>query len=400
MVLALLLLVVSYGAAAAFPAVATSRAAFSSADLRWWSGAIGVLAIAPLYTIWTSSLASNRLRSDAEQALLGLRRYRRAVSYQYASWIGAALVLCWLFQWPFVVQVELRVPLVVTGVQWIPVLLPYLVICYGAHRVERSSARWSAEPRAVDGLGAYLLVRVRNELLPGVILVWLGTALVSAEVAGYAAWLPAIAVVLVLLVLRKAVLFRWMLGLRSLPDGELKSRLRTLADRWGVAFDDILLWPTGGRVANAAVVGLWPGRGTLLLSDGLLESLSREQLESLVAHEAAHLKRGHGLLRIVAVVLAVLLIVAVHAFCGTLEGTTSPEGLVLTFLFLTTVLAVVSHWSEHDADRCAVELLRRSHDRSDLSSALAKIARLHPRVASVSLLHPSIRRRRRRLRTA
>ncbi|MDX2131430.1 MAG: M48 family metallopeptidase [Planctomycetota bacterium] len=75
--------------------------------------------------------------------------------------------------------------------------------------------------------------------------------------------------------------------------GELRDQAVGVCRRFGVRVRGPLLWRTHGSVANAAVLGvLYPFR-YMLFTDALLEGLTREQVEGVVAHEVAHVKLNH-----------------------------------------------------------------------------------------------------------
>ena len=86
-----------------------------------------------------------------------------------------------------------------------------------------------------------------------------------------------------------------LLGARPLPEGEIRTTLESMCDRARVRVRDILLWPTGGRLVNAAVTGFVGRLRWVLLTDGLLETLRRDQVMAVMAHELAHARRRHML---------------------------------------------------------------------------------------------------------
>ncbi len=85
---------------------------------------------------------------------------------------------------------------------------------------------------------------------------------------------------------------RWW-GTYSLPEGALRQQLGSAAEATGVRFQDIRIWPTGRRITNALILGSIFPRKTLVLSDGLVDLLDAEQLATVVAHEAGHVRAGH-----------------------------------------------------------------------------------------------------------
>ncbi len=84
-----------------------------------------------------------------------------------------------------------------------------------------------------------------------------------------------------------------LLGARPLPTGEIRTTLESMCDRAGVRVRNILLRPSGGRLVNAAVTGFVGPLRWVLLTDGLLETLRREQVMAVMAHELAHARRRH-----------------------------------------------------------------------------------------------------------
>lgn len=94
-----------------------------------------------------------------------------------------------------------------------------------------------------------------------------------------------------------------------LPEGEMRQRLVAMCQHHRVGVRELLLWRTFGGVINAAVMGLVAPLRYILLSDALLESVRREQVEAVMAHELAHVRRHH---------MFWLLIVALSTL-GTLE---------------------------------------------------------------------------------
>lgn len=84
-----------------------------------------------------------------------------------------------------------------------------------------------------------------------------------------------------------------LLGLRRLEPGELRADLEQLAADARVPVREIWVWPTGGLVANAAVMGLFPGLRCVMLSDALLECMPRDYVRAVMAHEIGHVARRH-----------------------------------------------------------------------------------------------------------
>ena len=78
-----------------------------------------------------------------------------------------------------------------------------------------------------------------------------------------------------------------------MPAGDIRSSLERMCEVVDVRVRDLLLWPTGGTIVNAAVTGLVPRARWILMTDGLLETLPRPQILAVMAHELGHARKGH-----------------------------------------------------------------------------------------------------------
>ncbi|MDY0390145.1 MAG: M48 family metalloprotease [Desulfobulbus oligotrophicus] len=85
-------------------------------------------------------------------------------------------------------------------------------------------------------------------------------------------------------------------GCRPLPVGPLNDRLNAFSSRLGFSAD-IYLWPLfEGQVLTAAILGVVPKLRYLLITPALLEALTTDELNSVLAHEIGHVKHRHLLL--------------------------------------------------------------------------------------------------------
>jgi Zn-dependent protease with chaperone function len=83
-------------------------------------------------------------------------------------------------------------------------------------------------------------------------------------------------------------------GCRPLEEGYYRRRIRELCQRAGVGYRDILYWPIfGGRMITAGVMGLARRFRFILVTEALLQTLSPEEVDSVVAHEIGHVKHHH-----------------------------------------------------------------------------------------------------------
>ncbi len=98
--------------------------------------------------------------------------------------------------------------------------------------------------------------------------------------------------VLVLLVLPLALLPMW--GARRMPGGEMQRLMLRACERLGVRVAGLMRWPmAGGRVYNAAVIGMVPRLRYVLFTDDLLRDLPPTQVMAVLGHELGHARHGH-----------------------------------------------------------------------------------------------------------
>lgn len=106
--------------------------------------------------------------------------------------------------------------------------------------------------------------------------------------------LSAIQLLCVLLVLvLSPIALRFIWSTVPLAPGPLRDRLADMCARHNVRFRDILVWRTHGSMINGAVMGLLPQARYVLLTDALLDRLPDAQVEAVMAHEIAHVRRRH-----------------------------------------------------------------------------------------------------------
>lgn len=106
------------------------------------------------------------------------------------------------------------------------------------------------------------------------------------------------ALFLVFIVIFFPPLVRRLWGCKKLPEGPLKEHLDRFCLQQGFK-GDFYLWPFfEGRVLTAAVMGIVPGLRYILLTPAIIETMSLEELESILAHEIGHVKKRHLLLYI------------------------------------------------------------------------------------------------------
>lgn len=91
-------------------------------------------------------------------------------------------------------------------------------------------------------------------------------------------------------------LVRRLWGCRRLQPGPLRDHLESFCHRQNFNAE-IYVWPLfEGRVITAGVMGVFPGLRYILITPALVETMTIEELDSVMTHEIGHVKRFHLLL--------------------------------------------------------------------------------------------------------
>jgi STE24 endopeptidase len=148
---------------------------------------------------------------------------------------------------------------------------------------------------------------------------------------------------------------RLALGLKPLPAGPLRERLRATAKRLGFRCSNILLWNTRSGMGNAMVVGLLPWPRYVVFTDRLLEDFTPEEVEAVFGHEVGHVKHHHMLfyLSFLTLSMAVLGVLAslVTALFGMEQKYLEAIPLVVGLIaYIFVVFGFVSRRCERQAD--------------------------------------------------
>jgi Zn-dependent protease with chaperone function len=131
-----------------------------------------------------------------------------------------------------------------------------------------------------------------------------------------------------------------------------------------------------GDITNAYATGLLPFAKIILIGRSLMEKLTKEELEAIVAHEIGHLHKNHLLKAFVVQILLSVAIVYpwIMVFSPTIEGNPYYLGFGMLYFSLVLglvplyVLGVIQKRSEKEADAFSAQLT----NPSDMISALNK----------------------------
>lgn len=371
------------------------------------------VAFSMLMSIWLSRHTGRRALEylEAGEDRIAESAVGRCTLWPLLGWCAAIF----FFDWSALVQTY--VPRAAWMVPYLLLLTPLLVMFGTAWAAQVPGLRASIERRGgiprmrrpVDGVVMGLR---RNAILLAPLLIF--TAIFEAlwllgflgvppfeTVSRWLEFLPtarvlaSIGILLLFLPAIPRVVAR-LVRAEPLPVGPQRELLERAARRIKLRYHDILLWKTGGRLANAMVVGFTGGTRRIFVTDRLLLELPEDELLAVFFHEAGHAKRHHLPLFLV---LAFGLMLTTSALAEPLAAIgISPVILfvaqLLAFWFL--VLGWVSRRFEREADAYGAEhagLLDEAHLRergaeplaegsARMMRALDRIRRLAGRVAS------------------
>ncbi|MGE3805761.1 MAG: M48 family metallopeptidase [Gemmataceae bacterium] len=257
-----------------------------------------------LFGVWAARRARQTLArlpiSEGRERVL----HRHIASRRWqANLLGVYFVAAvYLLGWGWVVQqfCTLQSGLLLPGAE-ILILAPYFVTLmmqwWFIYPVDRGLHELTADTQPFFSRSGYVVFHLRQRLAllaaPFVVLIVdKGLRRLLPESQASVQVLSMILLVALIFVGLPWIL-RIVLGLRPLPEGELRERLLDTARRLHFRFSDILLWNTHGGVANAMVAGILPWVRYVLLSDRLIQELKPEEVEAVFGHEIGHVKHRH-----------------------------------------------------------------------------------------------------------
>ncbi len=197
----------------------------------------------------------------------------------------------------------------------------------------------SGEPvYPVPSRGGYVVGQCRHTLMlllgPLVLIVGWVEAVRRMEGAGWLeeAWVgPVTGVGAGAVFLLAPLMIRYLWDTVPLPPGPTRKRLVEMCKMHAVPVRELLLWRTFnvGGVLNAGVMGVIGPLRYILLSDALLERLTPEGVEAVMAHELAHAKRKHMIWLPVAAIGSLGVLELVFGTLTTAAAAAVPAGRVL-----------------------------------------------------------------------
>jgi Zn-dependent protease with chaperone function len=177
-------------------------------------------------------------------------------------------------------------------------------------------------------------------------------------------------------------------GAQPLPLGQLRQGLQQACESVGVRVAKLMRWPVrGGRMYNAAVVGVLPRFRYVLFTDDLLRDLDHRQLMAVLGHELGHARYGHLWLYLIFMNIVMVLVMLMSV----VNPDMSSHGLIPQFdqldrgdrqlivslltmgALFRLVFGVISRACERQADLAGAEM---AGDPAAMQEALKSVALL------------------------
>jgi STE24 endopeptidase len=229
-------------------------------------------------------------------------------------------------------------------------------------------------------------------------------------------WLPfAIGLFILSVVLARiipVVILPLFYKVTPVEDEGLKQRIKKLANEAGIKVENVYKFDMSKNTkkANAAFTGIGKSK-RILLGDTLLESYSKDEIETVIAHELGHYKHKHIIKNIIIGTVSSFLTLFLIAYLYRLSlpwfgfsditrisalPLLSVWGMIIG-LIQNPVGNIISRKYEYEADRYAV---KSTADPAAFTSALEKLTEQnlgdkepHPFVEWFFYSHPSIKNR-------
>lgn len=352
---------------------------------------LGLLLLLPvLFTLWMRRRAINARNADPRAVWFGYWRFQqRMATALWLVWIGAALSMHLDTFLSFVLGISNRTTAEIFSLSlyFVPPGL-ILILCAALSQPVHARIRgvqWTQSELARQT--AWLLI---SRILP-INFFLNGVVTLSSDPRQGVLWLIAAFLTLVIGLRRWARVADWRPF--ALTTGDLRDRIFALAEKAGTQVRQVYVIPTvRSQMANAfAAQG-----NNVLLTDYLLERLSRREIDAVVGHELTHLRHRHPrklqqMLIFVIAVPVILWVLTVHS---------NPE-MTKRWQFLAPALPLLglpffyllSRRFEHVADAGAVAL---TGDPEATITGLTRLSELNlmpmqwSRLEESLLTHPSM----------
>jgi len=194
-----------------------------------------------------------------------------------------------------------------------------------------------------------------------------------------------------------------MYGAREVSSGDapaLYGIVKELTDRAGIPMPKVYIIPTGAM--NAFATGRNPGHAAVAVTEGIMNSLSKEELKGVLGHELAHVKNRDILISTVVATIAGAITMLANmaqwtAMFGGYGGRDDEEnrggGLGMLFMAILAPIAAlliqmaVSRSREYAADKGGALLTGNPLGLAGALEKLHQAARIRPMDAGTTTAH-------------
>ena len=176
---------------------------------------------------------------------------------------------------------------------------------------------------------------------------------------------------------------------RNADEAWIVQTVQKFADKAGIAMPEVAIYE---GAPNAFATGAFKNSALVAVSTGLLQSMTREEVEAVIGHEVAHIANGdmvtmtliQGVMNTFVVFLSRVIGYAVDSFLRRGSDSQGPGiGYMVTTIVMDIVLgflaAIIVAWfsrqREFRADAGAAQLMGR---KQPMINALARLGGLHP----------------------
>ncbi|MDQ7778476.1 MAG: M48 family metalloprotease [Planctomycetota bacterium] len=167
---------------------------------------------------------------------------------------------------------------------------------------------------------------------------------------------------------------------------EIHDRLKSLSARMNMPSMRFRVWHTGAaRVPNAGMVGLIGAIRYVLISDVLLQTLSPDELESVVGHELGHAKHRHLLMYFAAATIFMVLTHLCFQLLATVDASPPTQfffSFAAVFVFWKHILGGLSKYFECQADLEGAEAVGSPIPFMSAMEKITSMARIDTRAPS------------------
>ncbi len=333
-------------------------------------GLVLFLAITLGYSWFVMQRTREEIRSGVRPSASISESYRLRVVRQKVLMVTLYGVLLHVFDWPGFITGTLGVPsyiLVDDLLAAAPYLAAVAISWVPMHIVDRMLSRRSW------GLAEYARFQVRYSQAM-ILLPWLAfkaiddaTILLPPRIRDLLNKSDLFAYAMIVVTLLSAVVLfpsvlKWLMRCESMPPGEMRERLESLCKSAKVKVRDILVWRMGSSgIMNAAVVGLFPRYRYILFSESLLDSLSPDECQAVLAHEMGHVVHRHTFFNLVFTTAFMLVMWnIIGMFPADLANQplfTAPIMVAMLALYWRFVFGSISRRFERQADVAAATMM-------------------------------------------